>query len=256
LKKFLIVVAILTVLVFVATSERLPVRSKLVKSIETLAVRHADKLPLARFGSYLFDKNCASCHDDPAMKAPTRDALSRQSRESLMVVMEFGKMQPMAAHLSKNQRGLIALYLAGDGEEQYDWIEAMQCQQPANDTTQEFATNWGLGSQNRRYVNSQLTNIDRGNVATLELAWSYAFPRVTDMRSQPVVLGDTLFIGDRAGRLYALDRFTGCLRAHTKVLSGISTQRNQVCADAGDSGKRQETTRICRFPGNRICGRS
>jgi len=52
LKKFLIVVAILTVLVFVATSERLPVRSKLVKSIETLAVRHADKLPLARFGSY------------------------------------------------------------------------------------------------------------------------------------------------------------------------------------------------------------
>jgi len=150
-----------------------------------------------------------------------------------MVVMEFGKMQPMAAHLSKNQRGLIALYLAGDGEEQYDWIKAMQCQQPANDTTQEFATNWGLGSQNRRYVNSQLTNIDRGNVATLELAWSYAFPRVTDMRSQPVVLGDTLFIGDRAGRLYALDRFTGCLRVHTKVLSGIRSALTLATLESG-----------------------
>ncbi|NOX68905.1 MAG: PQQ-binding-like beta-propeller repeat protein [Gammaproteobacteria bacterium] len=184
-------------------------------------MRHADQLPLARVGSYLFDRNCASCHDNPVMKAPTRDALSQQSRESLMITMEFGKMQPMAAHLSKQQRGLIALYLGGDGEEQYDWIAPMQCQQAANDAQQPWVSNWGLGLENRRYIDSSSAGINRDNVASLELVWSYAFPRVTDMRSQPAILGDTLFIGDKAGRLYALDRFTGCIRAHTKVLSGI-----------------------------------
>lgn len=221
MKKFLVIVAVLLVVAFVATSERLPVREKIVKSVQSFAMRHADQLPLARIGSYLFDKNCASCHDNPAMKAPTREALSQQSRESLMITMEFGKMQPMAAHLSKQQRGLIALYLAGDDEEQYDWMAEMQCQQPASGVQQAFVTSWGLGLENRRFVDSTLAGINRENVATLELAWSYAFPRVTDMRSQPAILGDTLFIGDKAGRLYALDRFTGCIRAHTKVLSGI-----------------------------------
>ena len=213
--------AVLLVVAFVATNERLPVRKKLVRSVQSFAMRHADQLPLARIGSYLFDKNCASCHDNPAMKAPTREALSRQSRESLMITMEFGKMQPMAAHLSKQQRGLIALYLGGDGEEQYDWIAEMQCEHPASDEQRPFITNWGLGLENRRYVDSQSAGINRDNVASLELAWSYAFPRVTDMRSQPAILGDTLFVGDKAGRLYALNRFTGCIRAHTKVLSGI-----------------------------------
>jgi polyvinyl alcohol dehydrogenase (cytochrome) len=220
-RRILFIVALLVVLLLIVTTDRLPIRDKLVTSIEALAVRHADKLPLARIGSYLFDKNCAACHDDPVMKAPTRDALSRQSRESLMITMEFGKMQPMAAHLSKNQRGLIALFLAGDGEEQYDWIAQMQCEQPASDDRRTPVANWGLGLSNHRFVEPDLTAINRGNVAKLELAWSYALPRVTDMRSQPAIRGDTLFVGDRAGRLYALDRFSGCIRAHTKVLSGI-----------------------------------
>ncbi len=58
-------------------------------------------------------------------------------------------------------------------------------------------------------------------MATLQLAWSLAFPKVTDMRSQPAIIGDTLYFGDKTGKLYALDRTTGCVRAHTKVFSGI-----------------------------------
>ena len=56
---------------------------------------------------------------------------------------------------------------------------------------------------------------------SLELAWALAFPKVTDMRSQPAIVGDTLYFGDKTGRLYAIDRFTGCVRDHTKVASGI-----------------------------------
>ena len=41
------------------------------KTMESLALRHADKLPLAYFGEVLFDRNCASCHDNLATHSPT-----------------------------------------------------------------------------------------------------------------------------------------------------------------------------------------
>ncbi|MEQ8803340.1 MAG: hypothetical protein RLP45_14980, partial [Haliea sp.] len=38
------------------------------RTVETLAMRHADKLPLAYFGGRLYRQHCADCHQNPAMK--------------------------------------------------------------------------------------------------------------------------------------------------------------------------------------------
>ena len=191
------------------------------KTLEALAIRHADKLPLEYLGERLFDRHCASCHDNPAMHAPTREALSGFSKESILVAMEFGKMQPMAANLLQQERFLIATYLAGSAPDASEWVEQHLCPAPASGAAVEYVSDWGLGTDNRRFVSSERAGIDRSNVGSLELAWSLAFPRVTDMRSQPAIVGDTLYFGDKTGQLYALDRTSGCIRAHTKVFSGI-----------------------------------
>ena len=39
-----------------------------------------------------------------------------------------------------------------------------------------------------------VTRIGGGNVAGLQLAWAFELPQVTDARSQPVIVGDTLFL--------------------------------------------------------------
>ena len=221
MKKWIRILLVLLLLGFIISTPHLPVRSWLAGNLESFALKHADNLPLARIGEYLFDKNCAQCHDDPAMDAPAREVLASVSKENLMIAMEFGKMQPMAAHLSKNQRGLIALYLAGDSKDEYLWLDNAMCTQPAGPGQQLWATNWGQGKQNRRFVNNELTAINVDNVANLELAWSFAFPLVTDMRSQPVIIGDTMYIGDKAGKLFALDRFSGCVRQHIDILAGL-----------------------------------
>jgi polyvinyl alcohol dehydrogenase (cytochrome) len=202
------------------------------KSLESVVIRHADKLPLEYLGEKLFDKHCASCHDNPAMHAPTREALSGFSKETVMVALEFGKMQPMAAHLSKQERGLIAIYLAGSAPPD-TWIEENRCaEEDASDGT-PYVANWGLGGENRRFVTDERAGIDRDNVASLELAWSLAFPRVTDMRSQPAIIGDTLYFGDKTGKLYAIDRLSGCIRNHTEVLSGIRSAITAVTLPGG-----------------------
>ena len=191
------------------------------KTLEALAIRHADKLPLEYLGERLFDRHCATCHDNPAMHAPTREALSGFSKESILVAMEFGKMQPMAAGLRQQERFLIATYLAGSAPDASEWVEQHLCTAPDTSAAVNFVSDWGLGTDNRRFVSSEHAGIDRSNVGTLELAWSLAFPRVTDMRSQPAIIGDTMYFGDKTGQLYALDRTSGCIRAHTKVFSGV-----------------------------------
>ena len=203
------------------------------KTLESLAIRHADKLPLAYLGEKVFDKNCASCHDHPETHAPSREALSGFSKETILIALEFGKMQPMAAHLSKQERGLAAIYLAGSAPVD-DWIEDHRCQAPASADSTEYVSNWGLGSHNQRFVPEAIAGINRDNVGSLELAWALAFPKVTDMRSQPAIIGDTLYFGDKTGKLYAIDRKTGCIRANTEVLSGI---RSAITVATLNNGK-------------------
>jgi len=205
-----------------------------VKAGEALVIRHADKLPLAWFGGRLYDAHCAGCHENPAMKAPTRQALGNQSREAILVALEFGKMQPMAAHLSQQQRRLIALYLTDSAEGVYDWLADAACEQPLDSGATRVGS-WGLGPHNRRFVSSADAGIDRSNVGTLELAWTLALPRVTDMRSQPALLGDTLYLGDRAGMLYALDRHTGCIHRQREVMAGV---RSAITVAEGRNGER------------------
>ena len=203
------------------------------KQLESLAIQHADKLPLAYFGEQLFDEHCASCHDNPQTHSPSREALAGFSLDTVMVAMKFGKMQPMAAHLSDIQRGLIAIYLSGSESGDFDWVDANSCgiEDPASGPA--LVASWGYDAGNRRYVDAEATGITRANVNQLELAWALAFPKVTDMRSQPAILGNTLYFGDKTGRLYAIDRTSGCVYRHIKVASGI---RSAITLMTGEDG--------------------
>ncbi len=233
MKKFLVVLALLFVGIWYGLGGMALVKDPK-GTLEAFAVRHADILPLERIGSYLFDKNCASCHDNPAMHAPTREALAGFSKETVMIAMEFGKMQPMAAHLNKQQRGLIALYLAGTDTQSYQWLEAARCESPASEgLATRFVTSFGLGNHNQRFVSAEHAGISRSNVGSLELAWSFAFPKVADMRSQPVIVGDTMYVGDKAKKLYALDRKTGCVLREADFPTGVRSSITLVELDDG-----------------------
>ncbi len=234
MKKILTVVALLTLGMTMLIGGWLLLSDSPMKTLESFAIRHADKLPLEYLGGKLFDQHCASCHDNPAMHAPSREALSGFSKETVMIALEFGKMQPMAAHLGKPERGLIALYLAGTAPVN-EWVKDNLCSAPASADDTEYVANWGLGTHNHRFVPDHLSAINRSNVSSLELAWSLAFPRVTDMRSQPAIIGDTLYFGDKTGKLYAIDRHSGCIRAHAEVLSGI---RSAITVATLNSGRK------------------
>ncbi len=180
MKKFLAALAIFALLVTVSGGIALLLMDSPMKTLESFAIRHADKLPLEYLGKKTFDRHCASCHDNPAMHAPTRQALAGFSKETIMIALEFGKMQPMAAHLSKQQRGLIALYLAGSAPNQDGWIAQNQCQQASADNTTEYVGNWGLGPRNQRFVASDKAGINRHNDITQRSSLYHSMSRLNN----------------------------------------------------------------------------
>ncbi len=68
-------------------------------------------------------------------------------------------------------------------------------------------SSYGGGPEQLRY--SSLTQINRQNVATLEVAWTYDTGESGDLQTQPVVVGDLLYAYSPNQRVLALEAATG-----------------------------------------------
>ena len=68
-------------------------------------------------------------------------------------------------------------------------------------------SSYGGGPEQLRY--SSLTQINRRNVANLEVAWTYDTGESGDLQTQPVVVGDILYAYSPNQRVLALDAATG-----------------------------------------------
>lgn len=172
-------------------------------------------------GKQIFDQHCAACHDNTASKAPRREALAAVSFENIMLSLEFGRMQPQAAGLNKLQKAAVAKYLAGDKKVDESWIQASSCENKGINLTEVLSGHWGLSSGNRRYLPAEKSGITPDNVTSLKLNWSFAYPQVSDARSQPVMTRDTVFVGSKSGNVFALDKHSGCIKWRYKADSSV-----------------------------------
>ncbi|HSG60911.1 MAG TPA: PQQ-binding-like beta-propeller repeat protein [Pseudomonadales bacterium] len=199
-------------------------------NLQQWALKHQQWLPLKTAGHWLYERECAACHSDPASKAPNHSALRMMSREAIMKTLTLGKMQPLTQHLSKTEKGLITWYLAADQPDDHEWLASHACQQvvPTSEGVPASA-NWGFGMANQRFVAN--TAITASNVQQLDLAWRLALPRVASLRSQPVVWGDRLYVADQVGRVLMLDRHQGCIVAATKVDTAVRSALSIVSVE-------------------------
>jgi polyvinyl alcohol dehydrogenase (cytochrome) len=177
----------------------------------------------------LFARHCDTCHARPETKAPPISTLQRMPLSRLMSALEFGKMQAQAAVLAPEERQALGMWLAqADDAERDRWIDALACGRPPGEIDVDGTQNWGFGTRNARYL-AHGVEISPRNIGTLQLAWALALPQVTDMRSQPVVAGETVFLGTQNGNLLALDAASGCVYWHlplpTTIRSGLALAR-------------------------------
>jgi polyvinyl alcohol dehydrogenase (cytochrome) len=184
-------------------------------------------------GEHLYKANCATCHEVPETKSPPIRTLRQMPLSRILMAMEFGKMQPQAAALTPQQRLAIGQWLAlAEDTGRDDWIEQRACAAELENLPVDGSQNWGSGTDNARYVEAGV-DIDAANIGQLELAWSLAVPLATDMRSQPLAVGDTVFLGTQNGNLLALDQASGCVRWRFRAQSTIRSALSIGTTKAG-----------------------
>ena len=181
-------------------------------------------------GQAVYDRACAACHNapEPGSRAAPVASLRQMDARTLRASLTTGVMKGIGDSLSPDDLRAVVDYLAIKPKPvSDDWIEGARC--PADRRTVDVnapipSGSFGIGADNRRRLTAAQSGLTTASLARLKPAWTLAIPNATTMRSQPVLLGSTLFYAaSQASTLLAIDTGTGCIKWAAKTPSGIRT---------------------------------
>jgi len=174
---------------------------------------HSSRSPENHPGKVLFDSHCSQCHERGVPRAPIKSLLRHMAPNSIYNILTKGAMRLQASSLSDQERRDIVGYLTGRNPEESP-IPLLMCQSKLSWFDRDavpVGTGWGIDSANTRSIPAKQANLAAIDVHQLTLRWSFAFPDAIDVRSQPTIVGDALFVGSQAGIVYAMDARSGCV---------------------------------------------
>jgi len=168
--------------------------------------------PSSASGADVYQKRCASCHDQAGSRAPSRDALQKLSAARILRTLDFGLMMAVAYPINRTEREAVANFLGTKAEESplpasaFCSANISILSGPANDAW----AGWSPSASNARYQTAERAGLVPGQVRRLKLKWALGFPGdVTAFAASSVVNG-TLFVGSASGAVEAVDAKTGC----------------------------------------------
>ncbi len=159
-------------------------------------------------GSQIFKDRCASCHDAPGGKAPSRAQLGQRSVEDIAKALLIGPMAPMAHGLTVAQVGAVSMFVSQKATRPDPLATANMCASPPPlDLAAPQWNGWGREGGNSRF--QPATTITPGKVGGLRLKWAFSYTGDL-VYGQPTVIGNRVFVTSLTGRVQALDARTGC----------------------------------------------
>jgi polyvinyl alcohol dehydrogenase (cytochrome) len=140
------------------------------------------------------------------------------SWQSILMVLETGKMKGMGDALTPAERETIARYLGTSASSSLP--ETAKC----SGTSQQRVTgDWNGWSDaaNTRFQPARQAGLNEGSTPKLKLKWSFGFPGVTTAFGTPSISNGRLFIGAADGTVYSLDAASGCVYWTYGALAGV-----------------------------------
>lgn len=170
----------------------------------------------AQDGEALFTANCAACHLDPDPEVnahtPAREDMARFTPNSVYSALTDGLMRLQGAALSDADKRAVVQYLTG--AEVTDLQLAMTTNQCSSNPPLQAVggaddwNGWGPDARNTRFAGAG--GLSAADLPQLRLRWAFGLPGESQPRAQPAIVGGRVYVGNRAGALYALDADTGC----------------------------------------------
>lgn len=191
-----------------ARAPAIPSPSAMAAAQAAMGVQSAENTPHP--GKAVYGKACAACHDNPeATRSPSLITLKAMRYQTISYALTQGKMQTQAAALTAEERTAVVDFLVGREVTNDDWIAKARCPADRGRVNLDAAatvTGFGFENNNHRHLSAAQAGLSTADFRSLELAWAIGFPKATTMRSQPAIVGNTLFlpVAD-SSRLFAID---------------------------------------------------
>lgn len=178
-------------------------------------------------GKAVYDTICANCHEAGVPRAPSRGMLQFMAPSAIYHALTEGVMAVQVGNLSNDKKRAVAEYLTGQSlAAEGDGENFVAC---SGDAAQfDFnappkVSGWGVTADNKREFTSDIAGINRANVKKLKVKWAFGFPDAVRARSHPVIAGGAVYVGSQDGRVFALDRDSGCVRWAFRARSEVRT---------------------------------
>jgi polyvinyl alcohol dehydrogenase (cytochrome) len=210
--------------------------------------------PQARMAAQVvFNKNCASCHqnvkasaDETAAKsnsAPNTETLGQMTPEAIYAALATGPMVQQAAGLTNDEKRIVAEFFggrplgsaeAGDAKHMTNHCSANP---PMGDPSASSSWNgWGNDLGNTRFQPARNARLSSNQVPHLKLKWAFGFPGGAETYGQPAIVDRRVFLGDDNSFVYSLAADTGCVfwsfHADAQVRTAIVIGRVRGRGDA------------------------
>lgn len=178
----------------------------------------------AQDGAALYANRCATCHDSTAAtnRAPRRDLLAALSIDRIVSALESGLMRQQGETLSSAERRAVATYLSSpEANVRGPAAVAPSCQQQTAIGSPQAGdwNGWGVNASNWRY--QPQPGLEAGQVPQLTLKWAFGFEGENSAATQPVIVGERVFVGSTSGRVYSLGLQDGCTHWSFKADGGV-----------------------------------
>jgi polyvinyl alcohol dehydrogenase (cytochrome) len=164
-------------------------------------------------GADVYQKRCATCHDQAGSRAPSRDALQKLSAARILRTLDFGLMMALAYPLNRAEREAVANFLGTKTEESplpasaFCSADISILSGPESDSW----AGWSPSTSNSRYQTAAQAGLAPGQVRRLKLKWALGFPGDVTAVGAPTIVRGTLFVGSASGAVEAVDAKTGCI---------------------------------------------
>lgn len=177
-------------------------------------------------GEEIYNSICATCHESGVPKAPQKAMLSFMSTGAIYHTLTDGVMASRVPQLSDAEKLAVAEYITGIPYAGEDGPSFPYCEGGAASMDLDSppkVSGWGVTYDNNRRFSPEIAGLEKADLDSLELKWVFGFPNAVRARSHPVVAAGAVFVGSQDGRVFALDKETGCVRWIYRARSEVRT---------------------------------
>lgn len=185
-------------------------------SIPAVAPAAVGQTPPDHPGAGVYQKSCATCHDNPgATRAAALSAIKQMTPTRIRDVITTGVMAPMAASLNEKEKtDLIAWLTAGQASASASWTDTLMCttdKRAVSASASVVANGFGVDANQTRSLTAAQAGLSKAQLANLDVVWSIAFPGQGAGTGASVLSDGTIFITG-GQKLLAVDAASGCVK--------------------------------------------